>query len=203
MKTEEARAVLAELEKKAAATRAEIAEINEHRAGSSFAAHASADVEATQTLKKLNIDRIAALARLEELERAIAQARQLIAIAQTGEDEEAQRKRAEQARPIAERLAARGKRMDEAMAVVLAERAGIDADAEALARLGVPVANADLRRVNLRRWIDAATMSFDKHARPVPPGERTTAEALTTTWMRSSLQFIADKLNNAAARVAA
>jgi hypothetical protein len=116
---------------------------------------------------------------------------------------ESERQRAEEAQPIAERLAKRGQRMDEAMAVVLEERAAIDADAEALARLGVPVANADLRRVNLRRWIDAATSTFDKHARPVAPRERCTADSLTTGWMRSSLQFIADKLNKAAAKVAA
>jgi hypothetical protein len=196
--TNEGRAVLAELENKAAATRAAIAEINGKRAELSFAAH-TGQPAAQKQLAKANADRAVKISELEEVETAIAEARRLCAIAEAQGDEAAGRQRAEQAQPIAERLAKRGQRMDEAMKVVLEERAGIDADAAALERLGVPVASADLRRVNLRRWIDTATMSFDKHARPVPPSERTTAETLTTTWMRTALQFISDKLNNKAA----
>jgi hypothetical protein len=137
------------------------------------------------------------------LNAALKTATRLEAEAKAAAATESERQRTEQARPIAERLAARGQRMDEAIRVVLEERAGIDADAEALAKLGVPVASADLRRVNLRRWIDTATMFFDKHSRPVPPGERTTAESLTSAFVQSSLKFITDKLNKAATKVAA
>jgi hypothetical protein len=200
MTINEARTILADLETKAATTRAAIAEINGKRAELSFAAH-TGQPAAQKALAKANADRAAKLGELEEVETAIAEARRLCAIAEAQGDEAAGRQRAEQAQPIAERLAKRGQRMDEAMRVVLEERAGIDADAQSLERLGVPVASADLRRVNLRRWIDTATMNFDKHSRPVPPSERTTAETLTTTWMRSSLQFITEKLK--AAKIAA
>jgi seryl-tRNA synthetase len=201
--TNEARTILADLEKKAAATRSVIAELNERRAALSFAAHAAADQEATKTLAKLNTDRIAALAKLEELERAIAEARRLIAIAQTGEDEEAQRKRAEEARPIAERLAARGKKLDAAMREYCEHYAAIDADINELVRLGVPVPSRDLVRVNLRRAHDTATSPLDKTSRPVPPTMRRTFDSLLTGWAQPGLNWISGKLKNAAATEAA
>jgi hypothetical protein len=201
MKTSEARAILADLEKKAATARTVISEINEKRSQLSYAAHGTENLKAQTALAEANSDRAAKISELEEIEHAIAEARRLVAISEAQADHAAGRQRAEQARPIAERLAKRGQRMDEAMKVVLDERAGIEIDAQSLERLGVPVASADLRRVNLRRWIDTATMSFDKHSRPVPPSERTTAESLTTNWMRSSLQFITEKLK--AAKIAA
>ena len=203
MKTNEARAILADLEKKAATARSVIAEINEKRAELSFSAHGAADQTAQKALAKANADRAAKLGELEEIEHAILEARRLCAIAEAQEDTAAARQRAETAKPIAERLAERGARMDAAMRAVCEERAGIDADAEALARLGVPAPNAALRRVNLRRWLDAALISFDQHSRPVPPRERHTADSLTRNWMQSSLQFIVNKLNKAAAKVAA
>jgi hypothetical protein len=201
--TSKARAALATLETKAAKARAAISEINEKRSQLSYAAHGTENPQAQKALAEANADRAAKVSELEEIEHGILEARRLCAIAEAQEDDAAGRQRADQARPIAERLAARGARMDAAMRVVLEERTGIDADAAALERLGVPVANADLRRVNLRRFIDTATMNFDKHSRPVPPSERTTAEALTTSWMQSSLQFIANKLNKDTAKIAA
>jgi hypothetical protein len=196
--TIEARAILADLESKVAATRAAIAEINERRAELSFAAHGAANPTAQKALAKANTDRTAKLDELEEIEHAILESRRLCAIAEAQEDQQAARQRAEKATPIAERLAERGARMDAAIRVVCEERAGIDADAEAMARLGVPVPNADLRRVNLRRWLDGSLMFFDKHSRSVPPLERHSADSLTRSWMQSSLQFITNKLSKAA-----
>jgi hypothetical protein len=136
------------------------------------------------------------------LNAALAEAGRRAASASAAEAVEAERLRAEQAQPIAERLADRGKKMDAAAKVICEERAGIEADSAELARLGVPVASADLRRVNLRRWFDAAFISFDAQSRPVPPLDRHSADSLTKNWAGSMLTWLANKLNKNAAKAA-
>src|SRR6516164_755416 len=130
MKTSEARAALANLETKAAATRAEIAEINGKRAELSFAAH-SGQPAAQKALAKANADRTAKISELEELETAIAEARRLCAISAAQENEAVSRQHAEQALPIAERLAERGKKLDAAMREYCEHYAAISDDMDA------------------------------------------------------------------------
>jgi hypothetical protein len=198
----EARAIMADLENKAAATRAAIAEANERRAELSFAAHGAANPTAQKALAKCNAERSARLDELEELEHAIAEARRLCAIAAATEDQEAARDRAEKALPIAERLAERGKKLDAAMQEYCAEFAAIGDDLDALARLGVPTPSRALVAVNLRRAHDAATSPLDKTSRPVPPNQRHSFNSLLTGWAQPSLNWISSKLNTKAAKAA-
>jgi hypothetical protein len=193
MKTDEARAVLVELESKAAATRAAIAEINGKRAELSFAAH-TGQPAAQKALAKANTDRTAKVSELEEIEHAISEARRLCAIAEAQEDQEAARQRAEQALPIAERLAERGKKLDAAIREYQEHYTAIADDITALARLGVPTPSGALVAVNLRRSHDAALASFDRHARPVRSHERVTFESLVRSWSAPALNWISTKL---------
>jgi hypothetical protein len=199
----EARTVLAQLEDKAAATRATIAEINERRAELSFAAHGAANQAAKKALDKANADRTAGLGELEEYEHAISEARRLCAIAEAQDDQEAARQRAEVALPIAERLAERGKKLDAAMREYCEHYAAINDDIDALARLGVPTPSRALVAVNLRRAHDAAMASLDKTSRPVPPNQRHSFSSLLTGWAQPSLNWITSKLNKKAADAAA
>jgi hypothetical protein len=89
--------------------------------------------------------------------------------------------------------------MDAAAKVVIEERAGIEADAAELTRLGVPVPSADLRRVNFRRWFDGTLSSFDTHVRPVPPLQRCSADTLTRGWAAPMLTWLKRKLSKPAA----
>jgi hypothetical protein len=201
--TSEARAILADLESKAAATRAAIAEINEKRAELAFAAHGTASPSAVKALAKCNADRTARLGELEEFEHAIAEARRLCAIAEAQGDQEAARQRAEKALPIAERLAERGKKLDAAMKEYCEHYAAIGDDIDALARLGVPTPSRALVAVNLRRAHDTAASPLDKTSRPVPLTLRRSFDSLLTGWAQPSLNWISAKLKNVTAREAA
>jgi hypothetical protein len=202
MTINEARAVLAELEKKAAATRTAIAEINERRAELSFSAHGTANPTAQKALAAANSDRTVKLGELEEIEHAIAEGRRLCAIAAAQENEAVARQHAEQALPIAERLAERGKKLDAAMREYCEHYAAISDDMDALARLGVPTPSRSLVAVNLRRAHDSATSPLDKTSRPVPPTMRRTFDSLLTGWAAPSLNWISTKLKTKTAEAA-
>jgi seryl-tRNA synthetase len=202
MTTDEARKILADLADTAAAAQTALTDIDQRRANLSFAAHGAADPEAKKALAKVNAERVAKLGELEEIEHARTEARQRIAAAQAHDDEAAQRRRAEQASPIAQQLAERGKKLDAAIAEYCAQFAAIGDDLDALARLGVPIPSSDLVRVNLRRAHDSATSPLDKTSRPVPPSMRKNFDSLLRGWAAPSLNWIASRLNKPAADAA-
>jgi multidrug efflux pump subunit AcrA (membrane-fusion protein) len=129
---------------------------------------------------------------------ALAEAGRRAEAAIAAEKAEAERERARQAEPILKRLAARGKKLDEAMAIVGAEYGGVADDIDELIRLGIPTPSRDLVRVNLRGALDSATMFLDRTSRPIAPGKRRKFFDLTPGWARPGLNWINGKLNTAA-----
>jgi hypothetical protein len=147
------------------------------------------------------LQRVAAEAA--SLKAAFAEAERRADAARADALTEAQRERAEKAKPIAERLAERGKKLDAAIGEYCEHFAALGADIEELARLGVPVPSRSLVAVNMRRSHDAATMFLDKTSRPVPPLDRHPFSKLTTGWAVPALKWIEAKLNKSAAKSAA
>jgi hypothetical protein len=111
------------------------------------------------------------------------------------------RKRAEQAQPIAERLAAVGKKADTTAREYCAALAEIDTCIRELSTLGIPTPSRDLVRVNKNRAHLAAMMSLDQ-ARPIAPRERTLYDPLTKGWAKPALDWIAARLSKTETKAA-
>jgi hypothetical protein len=168
-----------------------------------FASVVERNGQATKRLNDINAEFVTIANDIATLNAAIAEAGRRADAAAKAASADAERKRAEQAEPIAQRLAERGRKMDEAIAVYCKEFKGISEDIDALMRLSVPVPTRELVRVNLNRSHDAATMFLDKTSRPVPPLERHPFSKLTTGWSLPALNWIASKLNSKTAVKAA
>jgi hypothetical protein len=110
----------------------------------------------------------------------------------------AQRKRAETAKPIAERLAERGVKMDKAMSEYLAEFAGMKADIAELTKLGVPTPSHSIVKINMRNLHDGATYNLDSSSTWVPPDKRRSFASLSQGWAKPALNWITAKLNKSA-----
>jgi hypothetical protein len=180
--------------------RKKIGRIDERRAVLPLDAHIG-DATARKEMDKLGDERNAKLGEISDLDAALAEARRRMGEAKTAEAAEAECKRAEQALPIARRIAEVGEQQD------AAARRYVELHAEAedlfnqLTALGVPTASRELRRVNRHRQHDATFASLDKVARPVPPGQRSSFASLYRGWAAMSLNWINQKLY--AAKVAA
>jgi chromosome segregation ATPase len=171
------------------------AERDEH----AFAAHVERNAKAQKRLDDIGAE----LARLENekasLTAAIAEAGRRAQAATAAERAEGERKRAEQAAPIAARLEARGKAMDEALASYVANFRAIQADLDELQSLGCPVPSRSLVEVNSHRAHDSALAALgDKFVRPIPPLQRHSFSKLLTGYVLPARTWITSKTNKAA-----
>jgi len=182
--------------------RNEIASIDERqlaleaeRAELAFTAVIEKNTDAVKRLANVNaeITEIVTVT-LPTLNAALREAQRREAVATVAAADEDIRERAKKARPIAERLAERGKKMDLAIAEYREQFSGIDQDLNELARLGIPTASRAIVAANLRRSHDAATSGLDKLGRPVPPNQRHTFDGLLRGWATPSINWIAEKL---------
>jgi hypothetical protein len=189
--------IAADLQQKIGAAQAAIAGIDAKRKTVAFDAE-TGDDGARKAMAKLHADRNARLAEVDDLNAALDEAKRRSAAAAAAAAEEGLKARAERAKPIAERLAERGKKLDAAIQAYVAEFAAIGDDLDQLARLGVPIPSRDLVRVNLRRAHDSATAPLDKTSRPVSPTMRRSFDSLLAGWTQPAKNWIATKLNTAA-----
>jgi hypothetical protein len=174
-----------------------VARIDSRRAVVSLDARIG-DTDARKEYDKLASERNAKLAEIDDLTAALTEAKRRAGEALKTSALEAEAERARKAQPILERMAARGKALDDAIARYCAEFAAISEDVDALMALGCPVATRDLIRVNLRNAHDSATMFLDKTSRPVSPRARKSFSELLLQWTRPGVAWVAVRTNNTA-----
>jgi hypothetical protein len=153
------------------------------------------DADAKREMAKLNDARNALLTEIGDLDAALVEVRRRMGAARQTAALEAEAERARQAAPIVERLAARGAQMDSELQAFREHHAAIQADLNALARLGVPTPSRDLVAVNLNRALDAATMGLDSSRRPVPPLQRHSFTSLLHGYDLPAQRWVETKLN--------
>lgn len=174
-----------------------IARIDERRAVLALDAHIG-DATAIKERDKLSDERNRLVGEVDDLSAALNEARRRSGEAQKATALEAEAERARKAAPILERMAARGKALDEAIASYCASFAAISGDVDELMALGCPVAPRDLIRVNLRNAHDSATMFLDKTSRPVSPRARRSFSELLHGWTKPGFSWVAARTNNTA-----
>jgi DNA repair exonuclease SbcCD ATPase subunit len=202
MTTTELKASADDLRGKIAAIEGRQIELAAERDEIAYTAHVERDKTAVKRLAEINAEIAHLSSELTSLNAALEEAGRRATAAVSAEAAEAEKARAEQALPIAERLAERGKKLDAAIQEYCANFNGVKEDLDALARLGVPIPTRDLVRVNLRRANDAAQASLDKTSRPVPPNQRHSFDSLLRGWAQPGLNWIKSKLSHAAAKAA-
>lgn len=169
-------------------------ELEAERSELSYAAMIEKNTDAVKRLDKVNAEIIRIVTvTLPTLRAAIEEAERREAVATATAADQDVRDRAEKARPIAERLAERGAKMDAAIAEYRLQFAGIHEDLNGLIALGVPTASRALVRVNLTTAHTWAT-AVDSSARPVPPNRRHSFDFLTTGWSQPARKWIAEKI---------
>ncbi|MGB7099982.1 MAG: hypothetical protein WBD95_14620, partial [Xanthobacteraceae bacterium] len=124
---ETAKAVRAELQAKLDQTRAELADIDKQRAEHAYGAHTGNDV-AKKTLEKLNRKRFDTLADIEGLETAIQVAGERVKAAERDAKLAELAAHAERAMQIGAGLVERGRKLDQALAIIAEESRAFEAD---------------------------------------------------------------------------
>jgi hypothetical protein len=191
---EEARSIAAELEDKRRDALRNLAEIDDTRAALAFDAMTSGG-EAAKRVKALDAERLRIASDVESLNAAIAEAGRRVEAAQAAADREDERRRAELARPIAERLKMRAAAIDAGLAAARENLAGSYDDMRELARLGAPAPSGALIEVNVTRAMDVGLVGLHEKVRPVPPGQRYSFAELFNGWASPCLTWSARVLD--------
>jgi hypothetical protein len=198
------KAVVNDLLSQLEAAKAAVADIDKRRAEISLAALGDGDADAKRKLAQLHKERATAVAELEDITAAITAARQRAVAALEAETANEERERATRAKPIVQRLEARGAKMDEAIKVYRENFAAIKDDLNELARLGAPTPSRYLVEVNTHRAHDAAlTPLGDTFVRPVAPTQRRTFAFLLNGWALPARNWVDSKLKTKPAAEAA
>ena len=194
---------ISDLRAKIAAIEGTTIELFAERDELAYLAHVERNAKAIKRLAEIGTE----LGHLENeratLEAAIAEAGRRAAATTAAEAADAERKRAEKAEPIVERLAARGQAMDLAIATYVENFKAIQNDMTELSRLGVPVPSRELIAVNANLAHDSAlTPLGDKFVRPVPSTARRNFSFLLNQWALPARNWVESKLNNKPAKAA-
>jgi hypothetical protein len=191
-----AQAVSDDLAEKIQLTKAAIADVDKRRAELALVALGDGDTDAKEKLARVHKERAARVLELEDFEHALAASKRRAVEVRVAGDAEVERRRAEQAAPILERLANRGKAIDEALAAYCEEYNAIWRDVDELVALNCPVTSRALIGAHLRRSHDAALSPLKGSAvRLVPPSQRFAFEKLTQGWVGAGLKWVAARLN--------
>jgi hypothetical protein len=202
MTTDTARAVLHDLETKLASARTRHDETQAEAQSIAFAAH-TGDADARKRLDRLNADAGKRGAEVLSLEAAIVEARSRVALALAAEGDRAERDRAEKALGLLDDFAARGARLDAALAGFVAEYEALTADFYKLDALGFAPATHALIEMNLRR-ATATRLMFTGLRQSFPaPNERRDFVTVIAGWAQHVRARATARLNrNAAAKAA-
>ncbi len=149
------------------------------------------DSRAAGALKDLRHNRAALVLDIESIASALATAGRKVASAQAAERLADEKRRAELARPIAERLTMRAAAIEEGLAAARENLAGFYDDMTELARLGAPTPSGALVQANMTRSTDAALIGIYEKVRPVPPGQRYSFAELFGGWARPAEMWAA------------
>ena len=125
--SEEARQIVADLENKLAAAEARAVELQTERRRLSFDAN-TGDGAAEKRLKALNTEAAHINLDIENVRSAIDEAKRRLAAAERDEAMAAGREKAERALIVSERVAARGKKLDQALLTLAMEAEGLEED---------------------------------------------------------------------------
>ena len=180
---ETAKAVRAELQAKLDQTRAELADIDKQRAEHAYGAHTGNDV-AKKTLEKLNRKRFDTLADIEGLETAIQVAGERVKAAERDAKLAELEAHAERAMQIGAGLVERGRKLDQALAIIAEESRAFEADLRELNnRLGCSHPSENQLAALGTRAFKAALMFTPlqlEHLAPHERGHKFTG--LASTW---------------------
>jgi hypothetical protein len=192
---EKAQAVEAKLREKRRIAQEGLIELDERLDSLAFDAH-TGDSKAAGALKELRHNRAALVLDIESIESALTTAGRKVAAAQAAAAREDESRRAELARPIAERLAMRAAAIDEGLAAARNNLAGFYADMNELARLGAPTPSGALVQAVVTRSTEAALVGIYEKVRPVPPWQRHSFSDLFDGWRRPALNWSARVLGD-------
>jgi hypothetical protein len=181
MTTDDAKAVLQDLETKLAGARQRHDETLSEAQSIAFAAH-TGDVEARKKLDKLNADAGKHGAEILSLEAAIIEARRRVREAEAAVADEAEDARARQALDRVDTLAAHGKALDEALEALKERYAEFSADYRRLGLLGYGAPSWALVAVNCRTALLTGLMGGDLQIEHIAPGARKTYRAVVEGW---------------------
>jgi hypothetical protein len=169
-----ARGIERGLGNKHSATLKALAETDDRRAALNYDAHGRGG-EAAKALAKANTERREASSSLEELEHALKQARAHVAAAVSVEREAAEGARKAAAKPLVERLADCGQKIDSGFALVREGMLGADEAFAGLRVLGAPVPRDLAIAAHRRQAVDAALAGLRlEQLSAVPPLKRRT-----------------------------
>ena len=174
-KTDTLRDTLATLERKHKDAVERKGEITDGRARLAFAAHTTG--KGAAALSDLREKAVRIDLEIDEVGAAVKTARAQLATAERKDKAEAMRDRARSALPAAKKIRDAGARAKKALADFGAALADIQAATTEARAAGVPIADANLFRVNLRRWIDG-TLPLNVGGLRFSPTERQSIERM-------------------------
>lgn len=181
--TETARAVLADLEEKLAATRARLAATDEEVESVSYAAH-TGDAAAAKKLQELYVTSSRYGAEAKGLEVAVAEAKRRLAAAEADERAAQHVEAAREALKIVDAFEARSKALDAAMTKFVEEFKALEAEHRKLIGLGFPATSWDAVRVNLGLATQTALMRIGAEGRFLQPHDRRSFTEVFDAWSR-------------------
>ena len=194
---ETARATLAELETKLAGITARSIELADERRRIAFDALAG-DGAAEKRLKALNTESAHIHLDVENIRSAIDEAKRRLNAAIRDEETAEDRKNAEAAVAIGERLAERGKLIDEALATALREIDGYKRDVDELHRLGCAAPTSQqflvFGGIALSTFVMRTPVKVDREH--LAPSERRTFVGLSADWSAAVRRWAASFIVN-------
>jgi DNA anti-recombination protein RmuC len=198
--TEAARATLAQLNEKLAEFDRRAIELENEATGISLAAM-TGDAASRKRLDALNRERSAHELESRNIKSAIRAQEALVAAAEREEAMAAARQNAARAAEVADRIAARGKRIDEAFEAARAELEGLKSDVDELHKLGVTHPRGEQLKVFGGLALASALMGLPIKAERdhLAPRERHSFSELCTGWARGVTNWAAPFLDREAA----
>jgi hypothetical protein len=159
-------------------------DLGEERTKLAFAAHAGGDGKARERLDAINREAALHDSELRSLDAAISEAAVRVEKAQAAERDEVDRERAVEILEQVERLKVAGRRIDDALAVVVEAGAEIHAAADELHRLDCPTPSGQQLLSFGERALRSAIQQtlWNRCIERLAPGERTTFSRVIEQW---------------------
>jgi hypothetical protein len=182
--TEDARAVLTELETKLSAARARHDETQSEAKEIAFAAH-TGEADAKKRLDRLHADAAKISSEVLSLEAAIIEARRRVAEALAAESDDVARDKAERALALLKEFGKRGQELDEALAAFLGKYAALTVDFHKLDALGYAPTTYGLVKSNMGAAVTTALQFTEMRQGFLAPHERRNFVEVIEGWGRS------------------
>jgi hypothetical protein len=159
--------------------------LGEERTQLAFGAHALGDAKSRKRLDEINRESALHDSELRSLDAAIAEAEKRRAAAERAAAQEEDRKGARRLRTVVQRMKQRGKNLDAALAIVIDELVGLEADVNEIHRFcGSQFPSHQQRDVFSYHALLTVLKrtSFDRRFEPISSVNHITFRALTANW---------------------